>query len=211
LPLVVTISSFSRPGTHARRTSRKGQDAARGSLSRPASRLVPASARPTLPRENLATATETTSGSRPTSYRRTTEQSSQPAIRCLSRATPPGHGRPAAPAGPARDAPLYRPLRRRAPVEREFGRLKYEWALSALRDRGAERVRLHADLTILVKLARHLARARALPSPRSGSLSNANRPPHEGQGPLSAAIIPGPSFVTCERPHRSQTIMSIDA
>jgi len=38
-----------------------------------------------LPRENLATATETTSGSRPTSYRRTTEQSSQPARFVVSR------------------------------------------------------------------------------------------------------------------------------
>jgi hypothetical protein len=38
-------------------------------------------------------------------------------------------------------------------VEREFGRLKNEWALSPLRFRGLDRVRLHADLTILAKLA----------------------------------------------------------
>jgi hypothetical protein len=40
----------------------------------------------------------------------------------------------------------------RGAVEREFGRLKHEWALLPLRVRGIERVRLHADLTILAKL-----------------------------------------------------------
>jgi hypothetical protein len=45
-------------------------------------------------------------------------------------------------------------------VEREFGRLKHEWALSPLRVRGLDRVRLHADLTILAKLACALARER---------------------------------------------------
>jgi hypothetical protein len=53
--------------------------------------------------------------------------------------------------------------RGRAAVEREFGRLKNEWALLPLRVRGIERVRLHADLTILAKLACALARARAVP------------------------------------------------
>jgi len=43
--------------------------------------------------------------------------------------------------------------RGRASVEREFGRLKNEWALLPRRVRGIERVRLHADLTILAKLA----------------------------------------------------------
>ena len=47
--------------------------------------------------------------------------------------------------------------------EREFGRLKHEWSLLPLRVRGIERVRLHADLTILAKLATALARARAVP------------------------------------------------
>ncbi len=51
----------------------------------------------------------------------------------------------------------------RGAVEREFGRLKHEWALLPLRVRGLERVRLHADLTILAKLACALARARAVP------------------------------------------------
>jgi hypothetical protein len=49
----------------------------------------------------------------------------------------------------------------RAAVEREFGRLKNDWALAPLRTRGLARVRLHADLTILAKLACALARDRA--------------------------------------------------
>lgn len=51
--------------------------------------------------------------------------------------------------------------RRRAAVEREFGRLKHDWALLPLRVRGLERVRLHADLTMLAKLSCTLERARA--------------------------------------------------
>lgn len=56
--------------------------------------------------------------------------------------------------------------RRRAAVEREFGRLKNQWGLKPLRVRGLDRVRLHADLTILTKLACALARARALANSR---------------------------------------------
>ena len=52
--------------------------------------------------------------------------------------------------------------RSRGAVEREFGRLKHEWALLPLRVRGLDRVRLHADLTILAKLSCALTRARAL-------------------------------------------------
>ena len=52
--------------------------------------------------------------------------------------------------------------RSRGAVEREFGRLKHEWALAPLRTRGLDRVRLHADLTVLAKLGCTLARARAL-------------------------------------------------
>jgi hypothetical protein len=48
----------------------------------------------------------------------------------------------------------------RGSVEREFGRLKNEWSLTPLRVRRIERVRLHADLTILTKLAYELAKAR---------------------------------------------------
>lgn len=56
--------------------------------------------------------------------------------------------------------------RKRAAVEREFGRLKHEWGLRPLRVRGLERVRLHADLTVLTKLACTLERARALSKAR---------------------------------------------
>jgi transposase len=49
--------------------------------------------------------------------------------------------------------------RRRVSVERQFGRLKNDWALAPLRVRGIERVQLHADLTILAKLSCALARA----------------------------------------------------
>jgi Transposase DDE domain len=63
-----------------------------------------------------------------------------------------------------RETPRFTALyRRRAAVEREFGRLKHEWALAPLRVRGLDRVRLHADLTILAKLACALTRARAAP------------------------------------------------
>jgi len=53
--------------------------------------------------------------------------------------------------------------RSRGAVEREFGRLKHEWALLPLRVRGLDRVRLHADLTVLTKLSCALSRARAVP------------------------------------------------
>lgn len=42
--------------------------------------------------------------------------------------------------------------RARGAVEREFGRLKHEWAMLPLRVRGLAQVRLHVDLTILAKL-----------------------------------------------------------
>jgi len=48
----------------------------------------------------------------------------------------------------------------RGAVERENGRLKNEWALLPLRIRRIERVRLHADLTMLARLATALAKAR---------------------------------------------------
>jgi DDE family transposase len=53
--------------------------------------------------------------------------------------------------------------RHRSAVEREFGRLKHTYGLAALRVRGIERVRLHADLTMLGRLSLALARARAVP------------------------------------------------
>ena len=62
-----------------------------------------------------------------------------------------------------RETPRWTALyRRRAAVEREFGRLKHDWALAPLRVRGPDRVRLHADLTILTKLSCALARTRAV-------------------------------------------------
>jgi hypothetical protein len=52
-----------------------------------------------------------------------------------------------------RDGERWRTLYRgRGAVEREFGRLKHEWAMLPLRVRGLAKVRLHVDLTILAKL-----------------------------------------------------------
>ena len=53
--------------------------------------------------------------------------------------------------------------RGRASVEREFGRLKHDYGLAPLRVRGMAKVGLHANLTILTRLASALARARAVP------------------------------------------------
>jgi hypothetical protein len=69
---------------------------------------------------------------------------------------------PLIPRGTKRWRELYRG---RAAVEREFGRLKNEYALAPLRTRGLARVRLHADLVMLARLAQALARARAVPLP----------------------------------------------
>jgi hypothetical protein len=70
--------------------------------------------------------------------------------------------------------------RKRAAVEREFGRLKNQWGLKPLRVRGLDRVRLHADLTILTKLACALSRARAAATTQrrrgSGSAQRASGP-----------------------------------
>lgn len=52
--------------------------------------------------------------------------------------------------------------RRRASVERAFGRLKNEWALAPLRVRGIERVRLHTDLTVLAQLTTALGQSRTV-------------------------------------------------
>src|SRR5205085_7863481 len=56
--------------------------------------------------------------------------------------------------------------RRRSAVEREFGRLKHIYGLAFLRVRGIERVRLHADLTMLARLSLAVSRARDI-TPRS--------------------------------------------
>jgi hypothetical protein len=61
-----------------------------------------------------------------------------------------------------RDSKRYRDLyRQRGAVEREFGRLKHEWAMLPLRVRRIDRVRLHADLSILGQLTVALDRARS--------------------------------------------------
>ena len=52
--------------------------------------------------------------------------------------------------------------RGRASVERAFGRSKNEWGLAPLRVRRIERVRLHADLTIMAQLTSALNRERAV-------------------------------------------------
>lgn len=52
--------------------------------------------------------------------------------------------------------------RGRAAVEREFGRLKNEYALTPLRTRGLARVRQHADLVMIARLGQALVRARAV-------------------------------------------------
>jgi transposase, IS5 family len=52
--------------------------------------------------------------------------------------------------------------RKRGSVERAFGRLKNEWSLTPLRVRRIERVRLHADLTILAQLSCALGRERTV-------------------------------------------------
>jgi hypothetical protein len=50
-----------------------------------------------------------------------------------------------------------------AAIEREFGRLKHDYGLAPLRVRGLEKVALHADLTMLARLAQALERARSVP------------------------------------------------
>ena len=59
-----------------------------------------------------------------------------------------------------RDSRLFKQLyKARSAVEREFGRLKEHWGLTPLRARGVERVRLHADLCCLARLATSLVTA----------------------------------------------------
>lgn len=71
---------------------------------------------------------------------------------------------PLIPRHTSRSAGLYRS---RGAAEREFGRLKHEWALLPLRVRGLERVQLHADLTILAKLSCALVQTQPQRSQRS--------------------------------------------
>jgi hypothetical protein len=52
--------------------------------------------------------------------------------------------------------------RGRSAVERENGRLKHDYALAPLRVRGLDRIRLHADLVMLARLALALNRAQTM-------------------------------------------------
>jgi hypothetical protein len=83
--------------------------------------------------------------------------------------------------------------RKRAAVEREFGRLKNQWGLKPLRVRGLERVRLHADLTVLTKLACALSRARSTrsrPADRSKEPQGCGRAAQASSGAGSGARTP---------------------
>ena len=75
---------------------------------------------------------------------------------CPRRRRVPERG-PLIPRESERSRKLYRS---RGAVEREFGRLKNEWALASLRVRRIERGRLHADLTILEAVVRARPSAR---------------------------------------------------
>jgi hypothetical protein len=65
---------------------------------------------------------------------------------------------PVVPRGSKRFRALYR---ERGAVEREFGRLKHEWAMLPLRVRRIDRVRMHANLSILARLAVRLDNERS--------------------------------------------------
>ena len=91
--------------------------------------------------------------------------------KATKRRRPTGECRPASrwvkadrlyPLVPRQLEPLDRPVSGPRGCEREFGRLKNEWAPSPLRVHGLDRMRLHAELTILAKLACALSRARAV-------------------------------------------------
>jgi Transposase DDE domain/Transposase domain (DUF772) len=78
--------------------------------------------------------------------------------------------------------------RKRVAVEREFGRLKHEWGLGPLRVRGLERVRLHADLTILTKLACSLARTRAATAQPPLRTGTARKSPRRASMPVRPEV-----------------------
>ncbi len=78
--------------------------------------------------------------------------------------------------------------RKRASVEREFGRLKNDWGLKPLRVRGLERVRLHADLTVLTKLACALARTRAATAHPPRRIESAHRPSRPASTPTRPEV-----------------------
>lgn len=82
----------------------------------------------------------------------------------------------------------FRIYRGRGAVEREFGRLKNQWGLKPLRVRGLERVRLHADLTILTKLACALARSRAATAHPPRKVGTSRTRSHRGTNPVRPEV-----------------------
>jgi hypothetical protein len=86
--------------------------------------------------------------------------------------------------------------KRRGAVEREFGRLKNEWSLAPLRVRRIERVRLHADLTILAKLSCALVRARAMSGKRC---------------PLERQRVVDPAGTAITLSHAGQLLVAVEA
>jgi hypothetical protein len=76
--------------------------------------------------------------------------------------------------------------RGRGAVAREFGRLKNEWALSPLPVRGLDRLRPHADLTILAKLTCALAKTR---SRRNIRIGMATEPPSAPQSAGGCHVV----------------------
>lgn len=84
----------------------------------------------------------------------------------------------------------------RASVEREFGRLKNEWGLAPLRVRGLARVALHADLTILARLACTLAAERGHEAARGVGQSTSRTYATADHGtntvPTCSPVVSGP-------------------
>jgi hypothetical protein len=71
------------------------------------------------------------------------------------------------PVVPRTTARFKSPYHQRGAVEREFGRLKHEWALLPLRVRRIDRVWLHTDLSILGRLTVALDSARRVALPQA--------------------------------------------
>ena len=76
---------------------------------------------------------------------------------------PVDRGQPLAHPDPSGDGPLEEALPAARVRRAGIRPAKNEWALLPLRVRRIERVRLHAALTILARLATALAKARAVP------------------------------------------------
>jgi hypothetical protein len=93
------------------------------------------------------------------------------------------------------------PIQEPASVECEFGRLKNEWALLLLHVRGIDRNRLHADLTILAKLAC------ALSLTRGGALSPARQLSFVSLTLRDPALVRGHALVSTPVPELSVSVL----